>query len=712
MAAPGYTYSEKIGEWTGSATTVQFTASKQVRVLKIVVTVDESILTIPTISPASGTYYGPIEVTMTCLNENDQIHYTVDGSNPTASSPQYTAPFVLSTDAVVKAVAVRDNDMTQVVSATYHFEVLDDIPGIAAATALPDETTLRFTGPVVVLAQNRRYLYVKDDTGCALIFGNTGQTYLTGDVIPAGFVVTKLTYNGEPEFQAVSGFKPATDHVDVSPLEITADQVCHDLFAHYVLIKGAMFQQEGNFNYSLTDSRGNTCSVYFGTMALEAPYDLTQRYDVVGIVGSYCRDSTIYQLLPVELVGSGRDITLCDLDDLQNGTVVTFNHEVTALAQVDRYLYLKDGECYGLVYGNTGQTYTTGDIIPAGWGGTISSFDGRRELMNLNGFKPAVRHENIVPEEIQLSQIGHEWWGHYVIFKHVLIDFDRKVLIDGNGNEIPISIRSVNLPECNGLYGPCDVTGIVTSYRGVHQLLLLDFEPKPEPISVRCINDVKNLPNGSLVRFETPLTAVYQNENDLYVTDSCGVACLLYGYEAGGPFYNGELITGVAQVASYNGRVQLNPVGAWTVVGTTRPVQPEVFPIEDVSQDMMHMYVRFEHVVIDESGDLPLVVDETGEMQMYYRFDVDRQTVFIEAPYEDGEVNIKDINWIIDFILSGKELPERDWWAVEGFLTVYRDNLELYPIRIIRYIDLNNPDVDDNGEVNIADVNKVVDVIL
>ena len=39
-----------------------------------------------------------------------EIHYTLDGSAPTAASPLYTGPFVINRQQTVSAVAVRDGE--------------------------------------------------------------------------------------------------------------------------------------------------------------------------------------------------------------------------------------------------------------------------------------------------------------------------------------------------------------------------------------------------------------------------------------------------------------------------------------------------------------------------------------------------------------------------------------------------------------------------
>ncbi len=59
----------------------------------------------PVISTTSGT--GGLQVSITCPTATATIHYTTDGSVPTASSTPYTAPFLITSDTTIKALAVK-----------------------------------------------------------------------------------------------------------------------------------------------------------------------------------------------------------------------------------------------------------------------------------------------------------------------------------------------------------------------------------------------------------------------------------------------------------------------------------------------------------------------------------------------------------------------------------------------------------------------------
>lgn len=56
---------------------------------------------------AENTYYETATVTLNCDTDEATIHYTTDGTNPTASAPTYSAPFAVTESSTIKAIAVR-----------------------------------------------------------------------------------------------------------------------------------------------------------------------------------------------------------------------------------------------------------------------------------------------------------------------------------------------------------------------------------------------------------------------------------------------------------------------------------------------------------------------------------------------------------------------------------------------------------------------------
>ena len=76
-------------------------------------------LAIPTFSPAAGTVAKNTAVTLSTAEEDAEIRYTTDGSEPTAQSTQYTAPISITTKTTVKAVTVKYGLCSKVAEAVY-----------------------------------------------------------------------------------------------------------------------------------------------------------------------------------------------------------------------------------------------------------------------------------------------------------------------------------------------------------------------------------------------------------------------------------------------------------------------------------------------------------------------------------------------------------------------------------------------------------------
>jgi hypothetical protein len=73
----------------------------------------------PTATPAGGTFTGSQSVSLATSTPGAEIHYTTDGSTPTAASTNYAGAFTLTATTAVKAIAVkagmRDSDIMSAV---------------------------------------------------------------------------------------------------------------------------------------------------------------------------------------------------------------------------------------------------------------------------------------------------------------------------------------------------------------------------------------------------------------------------------------------------------------------------------------------------------------------------------------------------------------------------------------------------------------------
>lgn len=102
----------------------------------------------PTFSVAAGTYSSAQSVVISCETEDATIYYTLDGTEPTTESTEYTEAVVINETTTIKAIAVKEGLANSEVSeATYTIQ----IPSITlssntiAATYKENEGTLEVT---------------------------------------------------------------------------------------------------------------------------------------------------------------------------------------------------------------------------------------------------------------------------------------------------------------------------------------------------------------------------------------------------------------------------------------------------------------------------------------------------------------------------------------------------------------------------------------
>ena len=220
-------------------------------------------------------FFPSTEVTITCAAEGAEIHYTLDGSEPTAQSSLYEAPITLTSETTVKAIAVKGEELSLVV--TKEFKKKLAVATVAEAIALGDNTTAVFTGSLVVTAKVGSYCYAQDETGGILIYGNQIPAYESGDVIPSNFTATRSTYNGSPQLQYPTGMQDATETAEFTAVTITPGQVTVDPYNLYMysVIKNATIEDgvikvveesvtiyNDRFNVEFTPEEGKTYDVY------------------------------------------------------------------------------------------------------------------------------------------------------------------------------------------------------------------------------------------------------------------------------------------------------------------------------------------------------------------------------------------------------------------------------------------------------------------
>ena len=184
----------------------------------------------PTFSPAAGAVVSGTQVSISCSTEGAAIHYTTDGTDPTASSATYSAAIPVNSAMTIKAIAVKDGyDNSSVASATYTvltpLTTMDQIfaaAGTAGTTAT--QVAITFDNWVVTGVKNSN-AYVTDGTKGFIIY-TSSHGFQVGDILSGTAVCKVQLYNGSAELTELTASKVTVNTGgSVSPVVLDAEGI-------------------------------------------------------------------------------------------------------------------------------------------------------------------------------------------------------------------------------------------------------------------------------------------------------------------------------------------------------------------------------------------------------------------------------------------------------------------------------------------------------
>lgn len=243
-------------------------------------------------------------VSLTCASEGVEMYYTLDGTDPTATSTHYIAPFEVEKSCTVKAIAIKGEKTSTVASLDIVVPV--SAKSIAEMLALaPNNNNIVKVGcPLTVTYANGKYVYVVDAAGDAVLLFDT-NTFETGDIIPAGWEATYVLFNGIPEFTGTFPAASGKAEVTYETVEsVSTDDLSKVLWLNKVTFEEATPDTKSNFEGVLSDGTAlnfynnftvssvepgeycvkvavsmfkeklQVCPIEYAAIADEAPYDV------------------------------------------------------------------------------------------------------------------------------------------------------------------------------------------------------------------------------------------------------------------------------------------------------------------------------------------------------------------------------------------------------------------------------------------------------
>ncbi|MCP4602191.1 MAG: amidohydrolase family protein [Proteobacteria bacterium] len=116
----------------------------------------------PTFNPEEGLYYDPVTVEITNNINGGTVYYTLDGTTPTDASTEYTAPIDVDEDTIIKAIAIKGNQTSDVASGVYRIEegpvpagiAITNVTVIDAVNGVREMQTVIFDGDEITAVQS------------------------------------------------------------------------------------------------------------------------------------------------------------------------------------------------------------------------------------------------------------------------------------------------------------------------------------------------------------------------------------------------------------------------------------------------------------------------------------------------------------------------------------------------------------------------------
>lgn len=197
-----------------------------------------------------------------------QIYYTTNGDDPTTESTLYTGAFSISSETVVKAIAVVDGKSSSVATFNAYINTLSSLEELID---LGDFThTLTVQAPMTIVYHNGRYMYVSQDNSFLLLYGvSSDDTYANGAQLDAVTGSYTLYKDVIPEMTNVTLGNVTEGGTPVDPTAITIAEVNSygtALMNYFVKLEGVAIDLT---NTKLTQD-GNEL-VYYNQFGLTLP---------------------------------------------------------------------------------------------------------------------------------------------------------------------------------------------------------------------------------------------------------------------------------------------------------------------------------------------------------------------------------------------------------------------------------------------------------
>lgn len=254
----------------------------------------------PTFDPEAGSYKTFQSVTINCATDDATIHYTVDGSEPTESSPVYGEPIAVDSTMTIKAIAMMDG-MANSAVAVAAYELPKTVATVAAANAVDANSYFLFTGDAVVtyagqstINSNYHYIFIRDkgaENGGGVIYYNTNNNVTVPNVqatnvLKRGWYAQLRPFNKWNEFQKAEFVEASGESATAAPFDRTGMELTVDNNVNeYIKIDDVTYN-DGNITYA-GQNREDVTYTYKVVNHFNVALEDGNHYNIKGVVTRY-----------------------------------------------------------------------------------------------------------------------------------------------------------------------------------------------------------------------------------------------------------------------------------------------------------------------------------------------------------------------------------------------------------------------------------------